>query len=151
MALDSLLEIWDFNYLLIEPPQSNEDRLPINIARHLEYGLIFYDDSGLLYVRWNRYPQIPLSRLYRYFTPDYLAMTDLSERAVADSGLARLLTAELERARAESRSIRGRACGSACSRSAGTTVPPRGALPRRGGGDRSGHAGARCGRASRTP
>ena len=102
VALDSLLEIWDFNYLLIEPPQSNEDRLPINIARHLEYGLIFYDDSGLLYVRWNRYPQTPLSRLYRYFTPDYLAMTDLSERAVADSGLARLLTAELERARAES-------------------------------------------------
>src|SRR5262245_42624852 len=102
VALDSLLEIWDFNYILIEPPQSNDDRLPINIARHLEYGLIFYDDSGLLYVRWNRYPQMDPGRLYRYLTPDYLAMTDLSERAVADTGLARLLAADLQRARAQS-------------------------------------------------
>jgi hypothetical protein len=109
VALDSLLETWDFNYIIIEPPQSSEDRLPINIARHLEYGLIFYDDSGLLYLRSNRYPQVDRSHLYRYFTPDYLAMTDLSERALADSGLARLLTAELERARAES-PFHSRAC-----------------------------------------
>jgi hypothetical protein len=102
VALDSLLETWDFNYILIEPPQSSDDRLPINIARHLEYGLIFYDDAGLLYVRWNRYPGIARERAYRYFTPDYLAMTDLSERAVADTGLGRLLSAELLRAHSES-------------------------------------------------
>jgi len=102
IALDSLLEVSDFNYLLIQPPQSSEDRLAINIARHLEWGLIFYDDAGLLYVRWNRYPDLARERAYRYFTPDYLAMSTLAERALADTGLGRLLEADLERARAES-------------------------------------------------
>ncbi|TMQ69613.1 MAG: hypothetical protein E6K80_11100 [Candidatus Eisenbacteria bacterium] len=102
VALDSLLEQWDFNYLLIEPPQSIEDRLAINIARRLEWGLIFYDDAGLLYVRWNRYPAIGQTRAYRYFTPDYLAMTNLSEQSAKDPGLRQRLIAELLRARRES-------------------------------------------------
>ena len=101
-ALDSLLEVWDFNYLLLEPPQSSEDRLPINIARRLEWGLIFYDDAGLLYVRWNRYPTIAPARAYRYFSPDYLEMLTLSEHSLTDPGLRQRLEAELLRARAES-------------------------------------------------
>jgi hypothetical protein len=102
VALDSLLEQWDFNYLLIEPPQSSEDRLATNIARRLEWGLIFYDDSGLLYVRWNRYPQIANPRAYRYFTPDYLAMLTISEQTLTDPGLRLRLESELLRARSES-------------------------------------------------
>ena len=102
VALDSLLEVWDFNYLLLEPPQSSEDRLPINIARRLEWGLIFYDDAGLLYVRWNRYPTIAPARAYRYFSPDYLEMLTLSEHSLTDPGLRQRLEAELLRARAES-------------------------------------------------
>jgi hypothetical protein len=102
VALDSLLETWDFNSILIEPPQSSEDRLAINIARRLEWGLIFYDDAGLLYVRWNRYHAIADPRAYRYFTPDYGAMLTISEQSLTDPGLRTRLEAELQRARASS-------------------------------------------------
>ena len=102
VALDSLLEAWDFDYLLIEPPQSTSDRMPINIARRLEWALIFYDDAGLLYVRWNRHPELAAARAYRYFSPDYLEMLTLSEHTMTDAGLGRLLEAELMRARAQS-------------------------------------------------
>jgi hypothetical protein len=102
VALDSLLEQWNFNYLLIEPPQSTDDRLAINIARRLEWGLVFYDDAGLLYVRWNRYPAIAYPRAYRYFTPDYLGMLTLSEQTLTDAGLRARLEAELQRAHDES-------------------------------------------------
>ena len=101
-ALDSLLDQSDFDYLILQPPQSTEDRMAVNISRRLEWGLIFYDDSGLLYLRWNRYPAIASSRAYRYFTPDYIGMLTLSEQARADSGLRVRLEAELLRARAAS-------------------------------------------------
>ncbi len=101
-ALDSLLEQWNFNYLLIEPPQGETDRLAINIARRLEWGLVFYDDAGLLYLRWNRYRADAEQRAYRYFTPDYLGMLNVSDQSANDPGLRSRLVAELMRARRES-------------------------------------------------
>ena len=101
-ALDSLLDQSDFNYMLLQPPQTPEDRLAVNISRRLEWGLIFYDDAGLLYVRWNRFPAIAYPRAYRYFTPDYLGMLTMSEQARADRGLSLRLETELQRARAAS-------------------------------------------------
>jgi len=101
-SLDSLLDQQNFNYMVLQPPQSTEDRLAVNIARRLEWGLIFYDDSGLLYTRWNRLQAITDPRAYRYFTPDYFGMLTLTEQARADSGLRIRLEAELQRARAAS-------------------------------------------------
>ena len=102
VALDSLLEAWNFTHAIVQPPQHENDRLAINLSRRLEWALVFADDAGLLYVRWSRHPELARARAYRYFTPDFLAMTQMSARSLADSGLRRLLEDELLRARAES-------------------------------------------------
>ncbi len=102
VALDSLLEAWRFTHAILEPPRSSDDRLATNLGRRLEWALVSYDDNGCLFVPWSRYPRLARERAFRYFTPDYLAMTEMSQRSLADRGLGRLLEAELQRARAQS-------------------------------------------------
>jgi tetratricopeptide (TPR) repeat protein len=102
VALDSLIRLFDFGYLLIEAPRSTDAPLVRELSRRLEWALVFYDDAGLLYVPWNRYPEIARARAYRYLSPDYFQMISLSERARADTGLATLVEGELRRACAES-------------------------------------------------
>lgn len=101
LALDLLLEERHFTHAILPVPRSVSDRMATNLARRLEWALVYYDDAGCLFVRWSEHPELA-GRAYRYLTPDYLAMIEMMVRSRADSGLGRLLTAELERARATS-------------------------------------------------
>jgi hypothetical protein len=101
VALDSLVRVWDFAYAIVEPPPPGETRLSVQLGRQLDWGLLSYEDAGLLFVHRKRYRQLdPFA--YRFLSPETPVMADLVQRSLVDPGLARLLAAELERARRES-------------------------------------------------
>jgi hypothetical protein len=101
VALDSLVRVWDFACAIVEHPLRSETQLATQLGRQLDWGLFSYDDAGLLFVRRKRHRQLD-SLAYRFLSPEALVMSSLLQRSLGDSGLARLLAAELERARRES-------------------------------------------------
>ena len=107
-ALDSLQEAWGFTHAILRAPVGEQDRLALNLSRRIEWAMVYFDDAGLLFVRYSHAPQLAYARAYRYYTPDELHMLDMIERIPRDPGLGRRLEAELERARGES-PLHGRA------------------------------------------
>jgi tetratricopeptide (TPR) repeat protein len=101
LGLDQLLDRYPFTHAILPVPRMENDPMATGLSRRLEWALVSYDDAGCLFVRWSRDPVLA-QRAYRYLTPDYLAMTERIVRCRADSGLCRLLIADLERARASS-------------------------------------------------
>jgi hypothetical protein len=101
-ALDTLLGEWRFTHAILEPPMSPLDRLTVQLFHRPEWALVFADDAGLLFVRRNLDSAWVAARSYRLLSPDYAEMGALAARAQGDTALARALTAELLRARAES-------------------------------------------------
>lgn len=101
-ALDTLLADWRFTHAIIEPPMDPVDRLAQELFHHRGWALVFADDAGLLYVRRDLSPALASARAYRVMSPDYTEMAALATRALEDTVVRRALTAELERARAES-------------------------------------------------
>jgi len=107
-ALDSLQEAWGFTHAILRPPIGERDRLALNMSRRIEWALVYFDDAGLLFVRYSHAPELAYARAYRYYTPDELQMLDMIERIPRDPGLGQRLELELERARRES-PLHGRA------------------------------------------
>jgi hypothetical protein len=101
-ALDTLLTEWRFTHAILEPAMSPLDRLAVQLFHRPEWALVFADDAGLLFVRRDLDSAWVAERAFRLLSPDYAEMGVLAARAQGDSALARALTAELLRARAES-------------------------------------------------
>lgn len=107
-ALDSLQETWGLTHAIMRPPVEEQDRVALNLSRRIEWALVYFDDAGLLFVRYSHAPALAYGRAYRYYTPDELQMLDMIERIPRDPGLGQLLQRDLERARRES-PLHGRA------------------------------------------
>ncbi len=101
-AFDSLLSEWPFTHAILEPPMTVGDRLAAQLFHRPEWALVYADDPGLLFVRRDQDSAWVAAHAYHVLSPDYGELSALAARAQSDTALARLLTSELERARAAS-------------------------------------------------